>query len=167
MITFYQPKLLLKLNGPTGTFLVLPGPEIVLGICKWCLRTLLIYTDNFLFLSLHQFTLLSLFPKRVEDKQTDRQTDRQIRLVIEANFRCLKTDSFLVIKFDSHTFFNNTANESQTKFRWELMAVLLVSRFWNILNSKIFCLLKDLKWEKIGGKFRYRVFQAFVFLSWN
>ena len=34
LITFYQPKLLLKLIGPTGSFLVLPEPEIVLGIYK-------------------------------------------------------------------------------------------------------------------------------------
>ena len=37
---------------------------------------------------------LSLFPKRVEDRQTDRQTDRPIRLVVEATFCCLKTIYF-------------------------------------------------------------------------
>ena len=31
LLTFYQPKLLLELLGPTGPFLVLPGPEIVWG----------------------------------------------------------------------------------------------------------------------------------------
>ena len=97
LFTFYQPKLLLKFIGPTGTSLVLPGPEIVLGICKWCLRTLLIYKDNFLFLSLNQFILLSLFPKRVDDRQTDQQTDRPIRLVIEATFRRLIRGKIFII----------------------------------------------------------------------
>ena len=56
--------------GPTGPFMVLPGPKIVLRIYKWCLWTLLIYRENFHFLNLHQLMLLSLFPKCVEDRQT-------------------------------------------------------------------------------------------------
>ena len=76
MLSFYPLKLLLNFLGHTGPFLVLPTPKTVFGICKWCQRTLLIYTDNFLFLSLHQFTLLSLFPKRVEDRQTDQASYR-------------------------------------------------------------------------------------------
>ena len=35
-----------------------------------------IYTDNFLFLSLHQFILLSLFQNHVEDRQTDKASYR-------------------------------------------------------------------------------------------
>ena len=90
LLSFYQLKLLLNFLGHTGPFLVLPTPKTVFGICKWCQRTLLIYTDNFLFLSLHQFTLLSLFPKHVEDRPTNKSTQRPIRLVIEATFRRLK-----------------------------------------------------------------------------
>ena len=81
-----------KSPGPTEPFLVLPGPKIILGIWIWCLRTQLIYTNNFLFLS-------------VEDRQTDRQTDRwTYQASYKSDFSSLK--NWKEYKFITETFFD-------------------------------------------------------------
>ena len=72
LIDFYLLKLLLKLSWFYWAIVVsISGHKIVLGFCKLCLWTLLIYYRHFLFVSLHQFMVPSLFPNHVEDRQKD------------------------------------------------------------------------------------------------
>ena len=76
---------------------------------------LLIYTDNFHFLSLPQFMHISPFPKRVEDRQTDQQTDQPIRLVSSLKNCCDRATFVYVGGGQDQTHF--TAKFRFLKFR--------------------------------------------------
>ena len=92
LIDFYLLKLLLKLSWFYWAIVVsISGHKIVLGFCKLCLWTLLIYYRQ---LSFCEFA--SIHGSKSIPKPCWGQTKRPTRLIIEATFRHLKIYNYLL-----------------------------------------------------------------------